>query len=949
MLRTAIFALLFLVSSYPLDAADVDFVNDVQPIFERHCYDCHGEEKQKSGLRLDVKSVAVKGGDSWGPPFVAADGDLSPLIELVTSEDLDLRMPPAGDGLSEVEVKTLQDWIAGGAVWPDGVDKAKLVDKRDHWSFQPIQVEGKTVSDLLSRNTESHSQSGQKLDDSWRQRSVDDFIDAKLSQSGLTRNPLADPTALARRIHFDLTGLPPSPAEVAAFVATADVEQLVDRLLNSPRYGERWAQHWLDVIRWAETVGFETNQERRNAWPYRDWVIAALNEDKPYDQFIFEQIAGDTVGEDAALGFLVAGPANLPGQIGRDEAAMRNARQDELDEVISTVSQAALGLTVECARCHDHKFDPILQADYYSMQAIFAGLNYGTRRWRGPEDSQWTNQIPDAKQQVDQLHLQREAVRVQHQLRPSLSDIHTETFPAVLTKSVRMKINATTNNAAASLYEFEVWSTANTPEEESINVALASNGSVPSASSFALANQSRHFDNLIDGTVDKRQSYAWVSASGGPAWIQVEFPEPKLIDRITFHRGSSMPADFVIEVLPTDFENDLSRHTDQSQQWVEVCHSQDRLLRIDDTRKPAGLSLAELSPDQVKAITDLNLALRRAEGRVVRFSAGPQVYAASFRSNPDSTFLLHRGDAMQRLEEVKPAVPQFLGDVGLAVDASDLDRRLKLANHLTDVRNPLTARVIVNRVWQHHFGTGLVSTSSDFGRMGTKPSHPKLLDWLAARFMADGWSLKKLHRLILTSKTYCQSNAANDKAMAVDADSKLLWRYPVRRLEAEAIRDSMLFVSGKLNFKTGGPGFNFFNQRGGLADYRPKESFAEDGWRRMIYAHKVRMISVDVFGAFDCPDFGQMKPNRTRSITPIQSLGLLNSPFVNRQAAFFAERLVQEVGDNVDQQITSAFDLAYSRSPTKPERDALGQLATDHGLAQACRAIFNSSEFVLLP
>lgn len=944
MLRTVALICPFLFFGFAIDAADVDFVNDVRPIFERHCYECHGAEKQKSGLRLDVKSVAVRGGESWGAPFIAEDHGLSPLIELVTSDDLDVRMPPEGEGLSDDEVKTLKAWVADGAVWPDGVDTVEIVDKRDHWSFQPIQIEGQVVGELLSQQAASVAVKAPATGTASRQLSVDHFIDARLLESSLVRNPSADSTELLRRIHFDLTGLPPTPDEVAEFQDHPDVESLVDRLLASPRYGERWAQHWLDVIRWAETVGFETNQERRNAWPYRDWVIAAFNEDKPYDEFIFEQIAGDTVGEDAALGFLVAGPANLPGQIGRDEAAMRNARQDELDEVISTVSQAVLGLTVECARCHDHKFDPIRQADYYSMQAIFAGLNYGTRRWRGSEDDQWTGQIPDAKHEVAALRQQREALRIRNQLRASLSDVHTESFDAVLAKSIRMKINATTNSAAASLYEFEVWSAPQQPDERPVNVALAVNGGTPSASSFALANQSRHFENLVDGSVDKRQSYAWVADSGGPAWIQIQFLEPKWVDRITFHRGNSMPADFVIEVMPV-----ATQPNGQTPPWFEVCHSRDRLFRTDDTRKPATVSLTAVSLDQGKAISDCNAELRRAESQVVRFSAGPQVYAASFRAQPDSTFLLHRGDAMQRREEVEPAVPAFLGSIGLAVDAPDVERRVQLAKHLTNARNPLTARVIVNRVWQHHFGTGLVSTSSDFGRMGTKPSHPELLDWLAARLIADGWSLKKLHRLILNSEAYRQSSTAREDGLAIDADSRLLWRHPPRRLEAEAIRDSMLFVSGKLNLKTGGPGFSFFNQRGGLSDYRPKESFAVDGWRRMVYAHKVRMISVDVFGAFDCPDFGQMKPNRTRSITPIQSLGLLNSPFVNRQASFFAGRLVAEVGDDVDRQVDRAFELAYSRIPVDVERRVLRQLATDHGLAQVCRAIFNSSEFVLIP
>jgi hypothetical protein len=260
----------------------------------------------------------------------------------------------------------------------------------------------------------------------------------------------------------------------------------------------------------------------------------------------------------------------------------------------------------------------------------------------------------------------------------------------------------------------------------------------------------------------------------------------------------------------------------------------------------------------------------------------------------------------------------------------------------------LTARVLINRVWQSHFGTGLVGTPSDFGKMGARPSHPKLLDWLTREFVRKGWSLKKLHRLIVTSHTYRQAGKPLEGALRVDADSRLLWRFPPRRLEAEAIRDCILSISGKLNLKKGGRGFDFFNQRGGLSDYHPKETFEEDGWRRMIYAHKVRMQSVDIFGAFDCPDAGQMKPRRTRSITPVQSLSLLNSPFVNRQAGFFAERVRNEKGDDVTVQIAHAFRLACTRAPNPREKVVLEQLARQHGLEQVCRVLFNSSAFLYL-
>ena len=903
-------------ASDPNQTAGVSFELEIAPILEAKCLGCHNLNLQKGDFSMATLEDIQAASDEYVIPGNAEDSMLY-WITLPLDDEEAPEMPEEGDALSEEETKKLAAWIDAGAEWPEGL-VLKEASKADEswWAYQP-----------LSKS---------------KHPSIDSYIESKLNEAGLALNPEADRRTLIRRVSLDLTGLPPTPKEVETFVSNQDpraYEDLVDQLLASPRYGERWAQHWLDVIRWAETVGFETNNVRPNAWPYRDWVIGAFNEDKPYDQFIFEQIAGDTVGEDAALGFLVAGPANLLPQVGRDEAAMRNARQDELDEVLRTVGQGVLGLTVGCARCHDHKFDPIEQSDYYSMQAIFAGLQYGDRRKRGEENDDWSTRVPAAKEKRDAAQAELESLRIEHGLREPLNNVHTDKFSSVSARSIRMQIYSTELGEAPSLYEFEVWSSGSDKSDRA-NVALASNDSRVSASSFALQNQSRHYDNLIDGTVDKRQAYPWIANEKGPAWLRIDFSDVATIDKIIWHQGRSnrdMPAEYVIEVLPVN-----------SEEWLEVAHTRDRLPRTSDTRKAEDIDLPSLDLDTKTVIVETVRALRAAQRNLSRLTAGPQVYAASFKDEPDTTYLLRRGDPMQRSGEVAPAIPAVLGRLEIPEDAAETERRLALAHHLSQPDHPLTARVIVNRVWQHHFGTCLVQTSSDFGYMGATPSHPELLDWLAAKFVADGWSLKKLHRLILASKAYKQSSFPREKAIAVDAESRLLWRYPPRRIEAEALRDSILSASGKLNFEMGGPGFDFFNQRGGLSDYIPKETFEEDGWRRMIYAHKVRMISVDIFGAFDCPDAGQMKPNRPRSITPVQSLGLLNSPFVNRQSAFFAERLRTEAGEDTGAQIDHAFAIAYSRQASPVERERLSALADEHGLEQVCRVIFNSSEFAFL-
>jgi hypothetical protein len=303
---------------------------------------------------------------------------------------------------------------------------------------------------------------------------------------------------------------------------------------------------------------------------------------------------------------------------------------------------------------------------------------------------------------------------------------------------------------------------------------------------------------------------------------------------------------------------------------------------------------------------------------------------------------------MQRRDQMAPAIPKVLGDLGLAIDEPEPQRRLALARHLTSADHPLTTRVIVNRIWQHHFGTGLVDTPSDFGRMGSAPTHPELLDRLAADFVEGGWSLKWLHRQIVLSKTFRQASRPRAEALKIDADSRLLWRFPPRRLEAEAIRDSILRVSGKLNLQMGGPGFSFFKQRGGLSDYSIIETFDESGWRRMIYALKIRMQSVGIFGTFDCPDAGQMKPKRTQSITPTQSFGLFNSPMVIRQANFFADRVQNEVGDQVSGQVNRAFVIAMSRPPNDRERGRMIELVKKEGLPQLCRVLMNTSEFIYI-
>jgi mono/diheme cytochrome c family protein len=368
---------------------DVQFVRDVQPILQRHCYSCHGESKQRSGLRLDVREAALRGGDGYGPSIIAGDVDSSPLIQLITADSSDERMPPEGDGLSPSEIETLTEWVRSGAEWPLGVDLAQLEDRLDHWAFKPLRT-------------------------NYDQQSIDGFLLAKLEEQGLSFAAEADSDIWLRRVTFDLTGLPPTLEEIDEFQSRLRhanhiedrllvYRDVVEGLLSSERYGERWAQHWLDVVRYADTHGFEVNTERPNAWPYRDYVIRAFNQDTAYDQFIREQIVGDAVGQDAATGFLVTASVLLPGQIGKDAASIRLARQDALDEIVNNVSQTFIALSVGCARCHDHKFDPISAKDYYGMQALVAGVEYEEREIYSQEAEYLRRQTSALRERLDSI------------------------------------------------------------------------------------------------------------------------------------------------------------------------------------------------------------------------------------------------------------------------------------------------------------------------------------------------------------------------------------------------------------------------------------------------------------------------------------------------------------------------------------------------------------------
>ncbi len=912
------------IGKEPKTPPPVDFVRDIEPILRNRCIECHGSSKQKGGLRLDRRADALKGGDS-GRLVVAKNPDQSVIFQRITHKDDELRMPAKGEKLGDDQIASVRRWIEEGAVWPkeDGIDPRKK-----HWAFQPVVRPG--VPTVKNRR--------------WPGNAIDSFILARLEKEKLSPSPEADRLTLIRRLKFDLLGLPPSPREVDAFLKDNDAgayEKLVDRYLASPQFGERWARHWLDVVRFAESDGFETNQPRANAWPYRDYVIRAFNEDKPFDRFIVEQLAGDGLGEDAATGFLVAGGADRVKS--PDINLTLQQRADELHDMISTTGSAFLGLTVGCARCHNHKFDPISQVDYYGMKAMLSGVQHGERPMRTGDPAERQKQTEAIRKQLETIEQQlvefellasvrREGHKKGTGLRPAVNARrNVERFAPVEARFVRMVIEQTTG-AEPCIDELEVF----TAEPGARNIALANLGTKATASSNLPGHAIHKIEHVNDGRYGNSRS--WISNQSGQGWIQLEFPKPVKINRIIW--GRDREGKFP-DRLPTRYRFEVAI---EAGKWMTVASSADRLVGMGSIPELTGSNLNDADKARFKQLNEKRLQL---EAKLAELSRSPLVYAGQFTS-PEPVYRLHRGEVMQKRELISPqALSEFGAKLQLSERIPDQDRRLALAKWMVDPKHPLTARVIVNRLWQHHFGTGIIDTPSDCGLNGSKPTHPELLDYLAAELIEHSWKLKAIHKQIVMSATYRQASKSTQLGLSVDGSTRLLWRYPPRRLEAEAIRDSILFVSGKLDTRMGGPGFDLFEPNTNYVKvYTPKKEFGPAEFRRMIYQSKPRMQLDNIFGTFDCPDAGQIAPKRTRSTTPLQALSLLNSPFLMQQAKFLSERIASEVGTDVEAQVQRAFLLAFQREPTKEELKAGTSFASDHGLTALCRALLNANEFI---
>lgn len=916
-IRNCSFILGCAVGFSSLAAADIDFQRDVLPILQDHCIDCHGADLAESKLSLESPLAALAGGDSGEQVIVPGDSQRSYLLERVTSEDADSRMPPDAEPLSAEQIAHLRAWIDDAPAWQAAAEQ--LADQTiDHWSFQPIHR-----PDVPAR-ADGSTPDGNP---------IDAFVRAKLDDAGLERSPPATRRQLIRRLFLVMHGLPPTPQQVQAFVQDQRPnawELLVDEVLDSPRYGERWAAHWLDLVRFGETHGFETNRERPNAWHFRDWVIGSLNDDKPFDQFVVQQIAGDAVGDDVGTGFLVAGPYDLVK--GQNPELTLAQRQDELADMINTTGTAFLGLTVGCARCHNHKFDPISQTDYYAMQAVFAGVQHSDRTL--PPSAETKRELAALDQQIN---ARREGLKKFVQtgdegLRAAVNaKRNVESFDAARARFVRFTIDASSGGQPC-IDELEIYA-------GETNVALAAAGAKAS-SSGDFTHPLHKLTQINDGQYGNARS--WISSQVTGGWVQIELPQAMDIHEVVWGRDREGQYE---DRVATGYRIEISL---DGQQWKQVASSQDHRNWGDKQDSEPRYVFDSFPEDVAVQGRSLYAELEQLKAQRDELAKPTMVYAGTFRQ-PGPTHRLYRGEPGALREQVAPAALHALSDLQLEADAPEQQRRLAIAQWIVDPGNPLTARVIVNRLWQGHFGTGIVDTPSDFGANGTAPTHPQLLDWLATELVAGGWSLKRLHRQILLSETWRQASRPREAAMAIDAGSRYLWRFPPRRLEAEAIRDCMLAVTGKLDLRVGGPGFSAFEvEPENVRHYFPKSSYGPEDWRRMVYMTKVRQERDSVFGVFDCPDGSQVTPQRVSSTTPLQALNLLNSRFVMQQADFMVER-INDAELSQAEKIVRAYELCFARPPEADEIDAAAQFIEQVGWQAFARAMLNTNEFVFVP
>jgi hypothetical protein len=843
----------------------VSFSKNIQPIFENSCWNCHGPSMQLSKLDLHTREGALKGGEH-GAAIVPGKAEESRLYRLVAGLEKPA-MPLDGTKLNATQIAAIKTWIDEGAHWDVTVTENKVPanltaspenaqlppNARDYWAFKlPVQAPVPSLSANLTNP-------------------IDQFLEKVRREKGLKAAPKADRLTLVRRAYLDLLGLPPTPTETAEFLADTSAgawPKLIDKLLASPHYGERWGRHWLDVARYADSSGYEDDHDRPNAWKYRDYVIKSFNDDKPYNVFLKEQIAGDEMPNRNFDSIIATFFMRAGARVEAREKDNPQYRFDYLDDVIATVGKGTLGLTLQCARCHNHKFDPILQKDYYALEAALYGYVETTYPLVSPEEAEaYNKKVADVNGRQAPLRAQVRKIEAPYRQKLQAEAIKRD-FP--------------------------------------INVQLA----------------------VAKPEAERTEG------------------ERLLADQVLKSALFQLPIDKVI--TPEDAANRKALN--------------DQIKEIEKER-PKPLPTADIVTDG-----DYRFTPRAAGDEALPGKAGTKedeiegsfLHTGSGKYQVPPAYFLVRGDMNSRGALMKPG---FVSVATYGTPPTELPpadnhtsgRRLALAEWLTARDNPLPARVMTNRIWAHHFGKGIVATLDNFGKMGDQPTHQELLDWLAVEFVNRGWSVKQMHRLMMTSEAYQMASRFNDAAdTAKDPEDAYLWKYRIQRLDSEVIRDRMMATAGTIDLKVGGPPV-FPHVPEELLDAVSHSRIHgiynndPDGpavWRRSVYVYMKRNLPFPMMQVFDLPDLNISYGARLVSTVPTQALTLMNNDFITHQAKLFADRVKESAGDDPVKQIDLAYRLALTRPPTEKEMAVARDLVAKQSLVDLTNVIFNLSEFL---
>ncbi|MDB5389538.1 MAG: Protein of unknown function (DUF1553)/Protein of unknown function (DUF1549)/Planctomycete [Planctomycetaceae bacterium] len=980
-------------------------------ILQKQCAGCHTGKSPRGGLDLTSRETFLKGGHS-GRVFDPEKPAESRLLKLVTHTDEPF-MPFKKSKLPADEIEILSAWVKSGAAYSEELD---VPVQENWWSLRPLTKPQVPVTPEPWR--------------AWPRNPVDQFIAAAWPAKQLGPSPEADRRTLLRRVTFDLIGLPPTPQEMSAFLADDSplaYERVVERLLESPHYGERWARFWMDLAHFAETHGHDQDRPRPNAWPYRDYLIRSFNQDKPYARFVQEQIAGDVLWPQdpnavVALGFLAAGPW--------DESSLRDIRDDTIDrqvaryldrdDMVTTAMSTFVSSTVHCARCHEHKFDPISQAEYYRLQAVFAGVDKGERAYDpDPQTARRRGEllalkaaIPARLAALDANLLspatQAEVVAWEAKLKSSVTpwsvlkcDSIKSEHGSTLTLQPDGSVLASGTLPEKDSYTFT--SGINVPQMTFLRLEVLTDDSLPHKGPGRQGNGNLHLNEivvtvaprdkpteakpvkLVNPRADFNQQDWGIERAldGNPGTAWGIYPEVGKGHVAIFEVADpkALSGDLILTVRLDQIHGGGHLIGRPRISITEIVTSQPLKLGL-EVLPGAITEMLKIEPakrtDRQRAELSAFYLTQQAEEQLLGLPQVQYVYCASSDFKPDGGFapakaprvinVLKRGDIRSPGAVVSPGAMACVPDLSPEFAVTDLapegSRRVALANWLTDSKNGLAWRSIVNRVWQRRFGRGLVDTPNDFGRMGSLPSHPELLDWLAVTFR-DGesgnavgntsvlaGSIKQLDRLLVTSATYRQVSRHNPEFAERDVDNRFLWRMPRTRLDAESVKDAVLQISGKLDPTFGGPSVKQFIQTPAIhvtpgVDYLSFDVDRRENYRRSVYRFLFRTLPDPFMETLDCADSSQLTPVRNMSVTALQALATLNNKLMVRQSEHLAERLTRTTPQLPDQ-ITVLYDLVLNRAPADAEKKLLLQYAQTHGLANACRMLLNSNEFLFL-